>query len=189
MPIPTHGPFCQTWIYPVDCRDCGSGIHILQCTCGSCVLLDEVGWPWPEHQCPASSVGGTRGWVPATRVIPAGRPAPGVDGTIDTKKISPVDGQAMELLAVVRDVHSNTRRIRAIEALSHLGRQLLGLERTAYLQVTLVQNMSRPNESYTALVPSNLMKGIGLQMMVRATLSARTVGSISEWIVTDLGIL
>ena len=59
MPVPTHGPLCQTRIYPTACWSCQHEIFVLQCTCGSAVLLDDRWPPWPKHTC--ASTGGTGG--------------------------------------------------------------------------------------------------------------------------------
>lgn len=52
MPPPTHGPHCRTvFCYPRECPDCGEEVYYWSCTCGSHVLFDELGEPWPKHEC------------------------------------------------------------------------------------------------------------------------------------------
>src|SRR5688572_29340722 len=52
MPVTTHGPRCRTrFCRPSRCGDCGAGVYYWSCTCGSKVLFDELGDPWPIHQC------------------------------------------------------------------------------------------------------------------------------------------
>lgn len=67
MGIPTHGPDCQTSCYRTTCRDCDEPVFVLTCTCGSCVLFDELGEPWPLHadRCPAVAATDLReeGWT------------------------------------------------------------------------------------------------------------------------------
>jgi len=46
-----HGWWCNSRTYPLICKYCGSKIFHLSCDCGSSVLFDELGWPWPRHQC------------------------------------------------------------------------------------------------------------------------------------------
>ena len=49
MPIPTHGAECSTSSWSTTCRDCGAAIFVLTCSCGSVVLLDGLGHPWPRR--------------------------------------------------------------------------------------------------------------------------------------------
>lgn len=52
MPVPTHGPSCRTaFCYPSRCKDCWAEIFYWACTCGSTLLLDRLGDPWPVHKC------------------------------------------------------------------------------------------------------------------------------------------
>ena len=38
-----HDPWCQTSTFPSSCRECGQGIFIFSCTCGSAVVFDRLG--------------------------------------------------------------------------------------------------------------------------------------------------
>ena len=49
--IPTHGAWCQTITFPTLCRACQANIYLFRCNCGSLVLFDELGPPWPVHDC------------------------------------------------------------------------------------------------------------------------------------------
>lgn len=51
MSNPTHSSSCRSWTYPVSCRACSNEVFVHQCTCGSAVLFDELGPPWPRHDC------------------------------------------------------------------------------------------------------------------------------------------
>ena len=50
MPVPTHNPECKTIIYKTICWDCKKAVWYFACSCGSIVLFDSKGWPWPEHK-------------------------------------------------------------------------------------------------------------------------------------------
>ena len=50
MSEPRHGLDCRTRTFPAKCSDCSDDVFF-SCTCGSCVLFDELGWPWAEHDC------------------------------------------------------------------------------------------------------------------------------------------
>ena len=51
MSVPGHGAGCSTRTYPTTCRNCGDRVFFFSCTCGSQVLFDELGEPWPVHDC------------------------------------------------------------------------------------------------------------------------------------------
>lgn len=47
-----HGWWCNARTYPLNCKYCGERIFHFSCDCGSSVLFDELGPPWPIHRCP-----------------------------------------------------------------------------------------------------------------------------------------
>lgn len=47
----THGSWCNSFAYPTHCWYCGRGIYFFGCNCGSRVLFDDLGIPWPKHLC------------------------------------------------------------------------------------------------------------------------------------------
>ena len=51
MSVPTHGVDCQTRTFPTKCSNCGDRVFYFSCSCGSQVFFDELGFPWPEHDC------------------------------------------------------------------------------------------------------------------------------------------
>ncbi len=52
MPVPTHGPRCRTlFCRPSKCLYCNQTVHHWSCSCGSSVLFDKLGEPWPQHPC------------------------------------------------------------------------------------------------------------------------------------------
>ncbi len=51
MSVPQHGLSCRTHTFPTKCKYCGDDVFFFSCTCGSRVFFDELGWPWPEHDC------------------------------------------------------------------------------------------------------------------------------------------
>ena len=212
MPVPTHGPFCQTLVYPTSCWYCQQDIHVLQCTCGSAVLFDALGSPWPKHEC--SGTGGTggiggsglSGWEAVDVLRAHGAPIshdvlkkifPGeqserrsAESSVDMKRIEPTAGQIKDLLAVIRELRASTSRTSAIDALPTMGKKLLGLDaNVSYWQITLVQNHIRPNESYTALVPEYLARSLNRGTMVMASMTARVQGNFSCWVASDINPL
>lgn len=213
MAIPTHGPSCRTWTYPTACWECGEAIQILQCTCGSVVLLEAMGWPWPRHDCRSHSsasggVGGSglSGWtavnklrrlgIPITdaameKIFPEERSGPQVTHPVEeTKKVDPSGHGTKDLLAVLRELQERTGRTALIESLPVMGKKLLGLEaHFRYWQVTLVRNDVQPNESYTALIPAPLVRTLRRGAMVAARIVARGRGEQACWLVSDIRVV
>ena len=210
MSVPTHGPFCQTLIYETSCWYCQEDIYVLQCTCGSAVLFDDIGRPWPKHACvgtgDAGGIGGSglSGWeavevlrdngMPISRdlwkqIFPGHQPSERqfARPTVDIKRIDPTARRTVDLLAVVREIHKRVARVSEIEHLPPMGKRLLGLDAgTKYWQVTLVRNDTRPNETYTALIPEHLARNLKREMIVGARLSGRVQGNFSIWLASDI---
>lgn len=46
-----HGWWCGAKTYPLKCKYCGNMIFHFSCDCGSSLLFDELGKPWPLHSC------------------------------------------------------------------------------------------------------------------------------------------
>ena len=52
MPVPTHGPRCKTlFCKAVTCQYCNTNVYHWSCSCGSNLLFDKLGRPWPQHPC------------------------------------------------------------------------------------------------------------------------------------------
>ena len=46
-----HGHWCNSKTYKMRCKYCGDTIYYFSCDCGSKVFFDELGEPWPIHNC------------------------------------------------------------------------------------------------------------------------------------------
>ena len=53
--VPTHSSSCRTLSFPITCRDCHHPAFLFSCSCGSIVLFDKLGPPWPIHDCEAAA--------------------------------------------------------------------------------------------------------------------------------------
>lgn len=51
---PAHGPWCNTRTWPTKCPGCSGPVFFFSCNCGSRVFFDELGPPWPIHDCDTS---------------------------------------------------------------------------------------------------------------------------------------
>lgn len=47
----SHGARCNSRIWSTLCRYCGQRVFYFTCDCGCKVFFDELGAPWPKHQC------------------------------------------------------------------------------------------------------------------------------------------
>ena len=47
----THGYWCNTKTFPLNCKFCSSRIFFFECDHESRVLFDSLGPPWPLHDC------------------------------------------------------------------------------------------------------------------------------------------
>ena len=207
MSIPTHGPTCQTWMYPVDCRDCGRPIHVLQCTCGSAVLFDFPRPPWDYHEC-GGGVGGSglSGWAAVDvlrnrgiAITPdimekifeneGGKVShPSRNDNIETEKINPTGSEKTDFIGVVREYFSKTNRLTQLGELSEMGRQILGLPEDRHLrQFTIIDNGGFQHKSYTCVAPSGAIHGkIAEGMIVKASIEARSADEYSVWVATSI---
>ena len=186
MPIPTHGPFCQTWVYSTQCWDCQQDIHVLQCTCGSAVLFDELGEPWPKHACGS----GLSGWAAVNTLRVERQNVHNAEPEVAIKRIRPKNGERRSTLAVVRELCSSTKQTANVDALPELGLKVLGLDpKMRYWQITLVDNTARPNKSFTALVPNHLAQGLERGVMVMVEMFGSVVGDFANWVITDINPL
>ena len=49
-----HGWWCNAKTIPMICKYCDEDIFWFSCDCGSSKMFDELGDPWPEHNCRGS---------------------------------------------------------------------------------------------------------------------------------------
>lgn len=204
MSIPTHGPFCKTLMFQTSCWYCQQSISILKCTCGSAILLDHAGPPWPKHFCGGRGGGAEfSGWT-AVDALPVQGPSiasgvmlkeyPGqgennrrVQRESPIRRVDPEGSGQLSLLAVVRELNRDTKWTKEVHALPDFGKKLRSLDpRVRYWQITLVDNGVRPNKSYTALIPDGLARSLRTSVIVVAEIRGSISPSFAEWIVTDI---
>lgn len=217
MSVPTHGPSCQVLVYSTNCWHCGGAIHVLQCTCGSAVLLDGLGKPWPKHDCRGapgrigpSGIGGSgySGWaaVDALRsagasitpdiigkIFPGASPGKKAPAAPSIEAVDPNQNNGKEIMifAIVREFNEQTKRSRQLNDINAIGARMLGLPaKGALWQLTLFDNSRRPNLSYTCLAPSrfSFLKQ-AKNKLVCANLAARVAGDHAIWLVSDIQLL
>lgn len=50
----SHGEWCGARTWPTQCPACSENVFFFSCNCGSRVFFDELGHPWPIHDCDTS---------------------------------------------------------------------------------------------------------------------------------------
>lgn len=55
-----HGEWCGTKTWPTSCPSCSASVFYFSCDHGSKVFFDELGSPWPIHDCDESWARGLR---------------------------------------------------------------------------------------------------------------------------------
>ena len=54
MSAAVHGAWCGARTWPTRCPSCAGPVYFFMCNCGSKVFFDELGPPWPMHDCDTS---------------------------------------------------------------------------------------------------------------------------------------
>lgn len=195
-------------MYSTDCWGCGKPIHILQCTCGSAVLFDYPRPPWQEHEC-HSGIGGSgyTGWqavdvlrsmgIPIyedvlNKIFPkaSNKQRALKSASDDIKPVKPVRGVRRSLLAIIRELHTETKRTEYLRKLGSVGAKILDLPPSQLWQITLVNNGRRPNLSYTCILSARLgLSKTAKNKMVFAEIEGRVAGEHGIWIVTDIQMI
>ena len=49
-----HGFWCDSKTFPTKCSHCKEAVYYFSCNCGSRVFFDQLGPPWPIHDCDTS---------------------------------------------------------------------------------------------------------------------------------------
>lgn len=106
------------------------------------------------------------------------------------RAVAPKTGVRRSLLAVVRELYQETNRTERLKALGGLGTRLLKLPNGPIWQITLVNNGTQPNLSYTCILPATLdLPKSAKKKMVFAEIEGRGVRGNAVWIVTDIRLI
>jgi hypothetical protein len=126
------------------------------------------------------------------KVFPAKLP-PGQAGAAPPESmaaIQPDAGKKIDLVAVVRELLTDTKKINRLNALGDVGAKLLKLPKGDLWQLTLVVNSQRPNLTYTCILPARLaFPKDAKNKMVFAQIESRVVGTYAIWLVTEIQLV
>ena len=210
MSVPTHGSFCQTKTYPVKCWACQKSIFVFQCTCGSCILFDDLGDPWPRHQCMgdvgSGGIGGSgfSGWqavevlrsrgYPITdyvldKIFPKDKQKKKTKGDEWNRSIDPEDKKIIKHIFIVREISQETKKTLSLKSVSSMGAALLNIPPGGFIQITIVDNSGGKNLTYTCFVDPKNFEGVERNQMVFAELRGHVSTSVSGWIVEKINLV
>ncbi len=201
MSVPNHHPSCRSLTYPAECWDCGEPIFIFQCSCGSTVLFDQLGWPWPQHDC-----GGERlptGWDVIDKLRAMGVP---IDARVmayafgktpgESKPkapppivaIKPTHGKTADVIGIIRNIDFNTKLTKDLDNVGRVGLEMLRLRgKVDYGQITIHDTSEEPAASYTCIVPNRQqLKRYAIGELVGLQVRGAVFGSFGFWVVENI---
>ena len=209
--MPTHGRWCSSTTWKTKCLGCGEPVFFFHCNCGSRVFFDELGQPWPIHDCETSwtrrlvrrrdASGGIS--VEITDGVTAYRPP---DGTIDESvaqaarrrqsepdpiiRMDPQDGSEIHIVGVLRERRIDVDVYKALGLRpTPMSAGFLGVLGTGnWSRITLhCQSHEDRLLSYTAWVPTEMLPfDFQTSMTLQATLTHQTLPAGNEWICESL---
>jgi hypothetical protein len=108
----------------------------------------------------------------------------------DIKPVRPISRVHRSLLAIVRELHTETKRTEYLRTLGTVGAKMLNLPPGPLWQITLVNNGTRPNLAYTCILPARLgLPKTAKNQMVFAEIEGRVAGEHRIWLVTDIQVV
>ena len=132
-----HGVSCKTITFPLKCKYCQQQIFFFSCDCGSRTLFDELGPPWPKHNCGAPAPNPAP-YQPSSVATPSGVNVyhtgnnsagllPGLQNAADF--IAP------DIIKRVNESQNKARNTMSIEPIGSTNAEIIGI----------VREISRPN--------------------------------------------
>ena len=172
------------------------------------MLFDYTRPPWQEHEC-HSGIGGSgySGWQAVDVLRSVGVPM--VESVLDKifpkatnkqvalqaasddiKSVRARRGVRRSFLAVVSDLYQQTNRTERMKTLGGIGAKFFNLLSGPFGQITLVNNGTRPNLSYTCILPERLgFPKSAKNKIVFAEIEGRGVPGNAAWVVTDIRVI
>ena len=132
-----HGVYCKTITFPLKCKYCQQQIFFFSCDCGSRVLFDELGPPWPRHDCgtpnhnPAPYQPSSIGSLSGVNVYRRGHDSSGLLPGLQ----SAADFIAPDVVKRVKESQNMARDTMSIEPIGSTNAEIIGI----------VREISRPN--------------------------------------------
>ena len=183
--IPTHGAWCQTITFAIQCRGCQANIFLFKCNCGSLVLFDELGPPWPVHDCDNAQ------WAKNLPKTVLGNGSISVPWKNGITFIRPALDFAVEP-AIVERARRRARKeqrdpIRKIEAPASGSKQVIGVLREITSEADPLKAFGLPGTDMTwALLGERWREPIGKITVHSEVSAADHLESYTAWVPTRL---
>ncbi len=180
-----HGSWCNSRVWRTACRECQQQVYFFSCSCGSAVLFEKLGAPWPKHICPPpitvykrqkGADGTVTAWLTPDGSITATRPA-------ETTLIEP----GFADLARDRDA-KDERPIRKYAALSGERKSIHGIVRELRSDVDPYADLGVPRSAIGKALLGVLAHAKGLAKMTVhvGSLTDGSIDSFTFYIARDL---
>ena len=212
-----HGFRCNAKTFPMTCGKCQAVVFYFSCDCGSAVLFDKLGPPWPIHDCDASWARGLR-----RRTDPDGRITVRLSKYVTATRRSEFTGIESGIVTRARRMRNEAPPIVRTEPAAGLRRDVLGTLREIYRQRDPLKVLRLPDtdmargilgpvgrqpvgqitvhapgeettqqESYTAFIPTEQIvdRRIGRGLGVMVDLEAVAVGASVVWFCRGLQVV
>lgn len=180
-----HGDWCGTRTWPTRCPTCATPVYFFMCNCGCKVFFDELGPPWPLHDCDTSWTRNLKKTTDRSGRITV-ELAPGISITRPPERDFGID----DTLAARARASSKAQKpdpFVAVEPRGEKSRLIIGVVREVAHDANPIKAMKLPDT-----VMAHAMLGpIGAQAVGRLTIHAPSPAggpqeSITTWIPTAL---
>ena len=180
-----HGEWCEARTWPTRCPTCSEDVFFFMCNCGSKVFFDELGPPWPIHDCDTSWTRRLRRTTDETgritvelsegiTIIRSPVSSEIEEGVISNARkrhskasdpivrIEPAKGSHKSCVGVLREINRHVRPLNFYEldntamAIAMLGP--IGVQEMGRITVHAPSSIGDQTESFTLWIPSDLLR-------------------------------
>lgn len=210
----SHGYWCNSRTFRIRCRYCDHQVFYFSCACGSKVFFDELGEPWPRHECeqlrweragagPAFAQSVAAGLITfrlepeyARRVEDAARPsASRRQRSRETLRQDPYVHLQTTEMGVVReilqavDVYRKFRLERTQIAAAMLGE--LAAEEFGQITIHTSDLGGDDDSSFTALIPIRRLRAAGIRNedLASCTLRGAAGYEVAVWVCDEIEVV
>jgi len=159
-----HGRWCRTRTWPTECSTCSASVYFFSCDCGSKVFFEELGPPWPQHDCRKGGRSAVARTVDAEGVVTTAHFAHGVT----VIELSPSFGIEPGRLPLPRRRQVRPDPIEAMLPCRGAEEEVIGVVREVRHKVDVFQSLRVPDTS----VARAMLGPIGRQVVGRLTVHA-----------------
>ena len=191
MSVPNHSSSCLTRAFKTSCRYCDEKVYYFFCTCGTKLLFESLGPPWPIHYCLdevediIDVITDTYGTVDQSalnriRIISEERGFELSDETVDKLKSYLTKNDKKQIRRIIQPSDQETLVIGIVMSIRHninffkrlnientpIGKQLLGqFGKESFAEITVRTSPNQENiiEEYIVFLPESIVTRIKLR--------------------------